>query len=59
MEKREKEVKNDIPETEQWLLDGDCRKCRKLSYCGGECKKHEQAFLRAFDELMREKGLKL
>lgn len=34
-----------IPETEQWLLEGDCDKCRRESYCSKEC----TAFKRGFD----------
>lgn len=25
-------------ESEQWLLDGDCRKCRKAKYCSKQCR---------------------
>ena len=34
-----------ILETEQWLLEGDCDKCRRESYCSKEC----TAFKRGFD----------
>lgn len=30
------------PESEQWLLDGDCNKCRKKKYCGVYCTKAKQ-----------------
>lgn len=30
------------PENEQWLLDGDCSKCRKQKYCGVYCTKAKQ-----------------
>ena len=30
------------PESEQWLLDGDCNKCRKQKYCTVYCKKGKQ-----------------
>ena len=40
---------------EQWNLEGDCRKCRKLSYCSKECKKHKNAVDRAIKELVAEK----
>lgn len=26
-----------IPETDQWLLDGICNKCRRESYCKKKC----------------------
>lgn len=32
-------------ETEQWLLEGDCDKCRREKYCSKEC----TAFKRGFD----------
>lgn len=28
-----------IPETDQWLLDGICNKCRRQSYCKTTCTK--------------------
>lgn len=31
-----------IPNTEQWLLDGKCKECRKNNYCSKPCKKHIQ-----------------
>jgi hypothetical protein len=30
------------PESEQWLLDGDCSKCRRAKYCGVYCTKGKQ-----------------
>lgn len=30
------------PESEQWLLDGDCSKCRREKYCGVYCTKAKQ-----------------
>jgi len=29
-----------INEAEQWLLDGDCSKCRKANYCSKLCTRH-------------------
>lgn len=26
-----------IPENEQWKLNGDCKKCRKVAYCTKDC----------------------
>lgn len=28
-----------IEETEQWLLSGDCSKCRREKYCSKQCRK--------------------
>lgn len=28
---------NNVPETDQWLLDGICNKCRRESYCKKKC----------------------
>ena len=28
---------SNVPETEQWLLTGECNKCRKQSYCRKAC----------------------
>ena len=28
---------NNIPETDQWLLNGECNKCRRKSYCKKKC----------------------
>ena len=28
---------NGIPETEQWMLNGDCTKCRRDAYCSKPC----------------------
>lgn len=27
----------DIPETDQWMLNGDCTKCRRDKYCSKPC----------------------
>ena len=32
-----------IPENEQWKLNGDCKKCRKASYCRKECGASQRA----------------
>lgn len=32
-----------VPETEQWLLDGDCSKCRRAEYCSKQCMKNKQS----------------
>lgn len=31
----------EIKETEQWLLNGNCSKCRKKNYCSKECKRND------------------
>ena len=28
---------NNIPETDQWLLNGECNKCRRQNYCKKKC----------------------
>lgn len=38
------------PENEQWKLNGDCKKCRKASYCRKECgasKRATQRFVKS------------
>ena len=32
-----------MEQNEQWLLSGDCTKCRKKGYCTKNCKPHENA----------------
>ena len=54
---------NNIPETDQWLLDGVCNKCRRESYCKKKCgavKRAWRAALKAavaaaLEERMEEK----
>lgn len=45
--------------TDQWLLDGDCGKCRRVNYCKTTCTKRKRAMKelvqRAFAEAMAEK----
>ena len=31
-----------IPETEQWKLNGDCNKCRRVMYCTKDCAKRKR-----------------
>lgn len=33
-----------INETEQWLLNGDCRKCRRKNYCSKPCTRCTRVF---------------
>ena len=39
---------NEIPETEQWLLVGDCSRCRKQSYCRKKCGAVKREFRNGF-----------
>ena len=39
-----------IPETEQWLLDGDCDKCRKEKYCDKDCSAFKKVMAKAMHE---------
>lgn len=39
-----------IPETEQWLLDGNCDKCRKDKYCDKDCSAYKKAIKKAMKE---------
>lgn len=39
-----------IPETEQWLLDGNCDKCRKDKYCDKHCGPYKKALNKALKE---------
>lgn len=43
-------MEQQIPETEQWLLDGDCDKCRKEKYCDKDCSAFKKAVTRAMCE---------
>jgi len=45
-------------ESEQWLLDGDCNKCRKQKYCSKECKRSRVNFEQAVhDYIMQRTGM--
>ena len=33
---------SNINETEQWLLNGDCSKCRKNKYCSKPCTRQKR-----------------
>lgn len=35
------------PETEQWKLNGDCKKCRRAEHCRKMCKARKRAGERA------------
>lgn len=41
-------MNNQIPETDQWKLNGNCDKCRRKEYCSTICgakKRHNRALL--------------
>lgn len=40
-------MENQIPETEQWLLEGDCDKCRKEKYCDKDCSAYKKTVAKA------------
>ena len=35
-------MKENIKETEQWLLTGDCSKCRRYRHCSKPCTKNKR-----------------
>ena len=39
---------NNISETDQWLLTGECNKCRKQSYCSKPCTAIKREFREGF-----------
>ncbi len=43
-------MENQIPETEQWLLDGDCDKCRKEKYCDKDCSAYKKTVAKALHD---------
>ena len=45
-------MENQIAETEQWLLEGNCDKCRKDAYCDKECTAYKKAMRKAAKEAM-------
>lgn len=42
-------------ESEQWLLDGICRKCRRKDYCSKPCKRNEARIGRAVADHINER----
>lgn len=38
---------SNIPETEQWKLNGDCKKCRRAEHCRKDCTARKRASDRA------------
>lgn len=43
---------NNIPETDQWLLDGICNKCRRESYCKKKCGAVKRAWRKGLKEAL-------
>jgi hypothetical protein len=41
---------NTIPETDQWLLTGECNKCRRLSYCKKKCGAYKREWKKCLKE---------
>ena len=39
---------------EQWKNGGDCRKCRRLKYCGSDCTEHKRRFKRKLGEMVEK-----
>ena len=50
-----------MPNSDQWKMDGDCKICRRLTYCHNDCPAHKQRMQRvakaAYSEYLRKKGL--
>lgn len=44
-------MKEQIPETDQWKLNGNCEKCRRKEYCHTECGASKRATKRRLDAL--------
>lgn len=47
-------MENQIPETEQWQLEGDCDKCRKQKYCSKECGAFKKEYNKALNEMYQK-----
>lgn len=43
-----------MQENERWFSDGDCRYCRRASYCGKECKPHKKNVVAAMHSVISE-----
>ncbi len=56
-------MKKNIPTFDQWKLEGDCSKCRRVNYCGRDCsalkrrktKIAQQAYFDFMEEMERER----
>ena len=45
-------MKNNIPETDQWKLDGDCSKCRRQEFCKKTCSARNKRHSRILGEAL-------
>lgn len=43
-----------IPETDRWLIDGDCSKCRRKNYCHTTCKKSKERMYAVASKTLHE-----
>lgn len=43
-----------INETEQWLLNGECSKCRRQNYCSKPCTKYTRGMEREMRSLISD-----
>ena len=37
---------SEVPESDRWLIDGDCSKCRRKNYCKKSCTKNKRRIQR-------------
>lgn len=44
-----------VNETEQWLLNGDCTKCRRNKYCSKQCTKRKRYVDREIRQFIAKK----
>ncbi len=44
-------MNNQIPETDQWKLNGNCDKCRRANYCSKPCGAQKRADRRLYKAL--------
>lgn len=44
---------NQIPETDQWKLNGDCKQCRRKNYCSNACSAHKKSCDRKMKAAMK------
>lgn len=43
-------MRKEIPETDQWKLDGKCSICRRLNYCSHSCHANKESVKKAIQE---------
>ena len=44
---------NNIPETDQWLLTGECNKCRRQPYCRKVCTAVKREFKKGVQQAVK------